>query len=71
VSLAVLIEEDLLSKDNYVNLYKFILESLETWNNAKWDAVYEHYIHHLDKIVDDEDTRADVLKKGVELSISL
>ena len=71
VSLAVLIEENLLLKENYDILYKFILESLETWNNAKWDTLYEHYIHHLDKIVDDEETRANILKKGVELSITL
>jgi hypothetical protein len=70
-SLAVLIEENLLSKENYDKLYKFILESLETWNKARWDVVYEHYIHHLDQIVDDEETKASILKKGVELSISL
>lgn len=70
-SLAVLIEEKLLSKENYDKLYKFILESLESWNNARWDVVYEHYIHHLDTIVEDEEAKGEIIGRGIELSVSL
>lgn len=70
-SLAVIIEENLLTKEMYAKLYKFILESLESWNSAKWDVVYEHYIQYLPNIIDDEEERKAVINKGVDLSISL
>lgn len=52
-------------------LYAFILEALESWNNAKWDVVCEHYILHLDNIVESAEEKEAVLMKLVELCLSL
>lgn len=61
----------MLTKEMNEKLYKFILEALESWNNAKWDVVCEHYVNHLDNFLDDEDGRKTILTKLVDLSLSL
>jgi len=70
-SLAELIESHQLSQDGYQQLYEFILESLESWNNAKWDVVYEQYIMNLEHIESDADKRQEIIDNGVKLSLSL
>lgn len=70
-SLAVIIEENILTPTSNVKLYSFIFEALESWNNAKWDVVCEHYIQHLDTIVHSEADKEAVIKKLVDLSLSL
>lgn len=70
-SLAEVIEESKLSKEGYEHMYEFILESLESWNNAKWDVVYEQYIMHLENIEEDADKRREIIDNGVKLSLSL
>ena len=67
----MLIESKQLSKEGFEKLYDFILESLESWNNAKWDVVYEHYINYLEELEPDQDKRKDIIDKGVKLSLSL
>jgi len=70
-SLVSLIESKQLSKDGYDKLYDFILESLESWNNAKWDTVYEQYIMNLEHIEQDADKRKEIIDKGIKLSMTL
>lgn len=70
-SLAELISSHQLSQDAYKQLYEFILESLESWNNAKWDVVYEQYIQNLETIESDESKRQEIIDNGVKLSLSL
>ena len=38
-SLAVIIEENLFTKEMYSQFHIFLQEALESWNNAKWDVV--------------------------------
>jgi hypothetical protein len=62
-SLAVIIEENLLSPEMYEAFHKFILEALESWNNAKWDVICEHYINNLDRIMNDKEKQAVTIDK--------
>ena len=70
-SLIEVIKLNILTENGYQQLYQFILESLESWNNAKWDMVYQTYIEHLETIEPDSSKRQAVIDNGVKLSLSL
>lgn len=70
-SLAVIIEENLLTPENYEAFRKFILEALESWNNAKWDIVCEIYINNLNRIVECEEDRTKIIDKFVSVCLTL
>jgi hypothetical protein len=70
-SLAVIIEENMLSKEMYATFHVFLQEALESWNNAKWDVVCEHFIEHLDNIYDTAEERKDAIDGFVKTSLSL
>lgn len=70
-SLAVIIEEDLFNTEMKQKFHIFMLEALESWNKAKWDVLWDHYIRHLDMFHENEDERATTINSFVDLWISL
>lgn len=70
-SLAVIIEENLFTKEMYSQFHIFLQEALESWNNAKWDVVWEHYIEHLNDIFETAEERKNVIDGFVKTSLSL
>jgi hypothetical protein len=70
-SLVEIVRNHQLSPDGYQQLYEFILESLESWNNAKWDAVYEQYIKKLPITEPDTSKHQSIIDNGIKLSITL
>ena len=52
-------------------MYLFLLESLESWNNAKWEIVYEQYLHYMNDLVEDVDKRKEILENAIKLCHSL